>query len=110
MPRSVSSVTGSKLEPPTCPTQTLSTPSTGARYASRVPSGDMAGAAFSGLPKRTERGMRVGAVEVIGMESGLQRGLAAPPPHPAGGEHDGDDRQHQQEEQQRQRRWVAGWR
>ncbi len=57
-PRSRSLDTGRASSPPSVPTHTFSTPSTGAMCASRRPSGDTAGASRSGLPNRTSRGMR----------------------------------------------------
>src|SRR6516162_1454786 len=45
---------------PTVRTQIDSTPFEGARYASIIPLGEIAGAAFSGFPKRTARGMSGG--------------------------------------------------
>src|SRR5215510_7624674 len=58
IPRFASSVTTRSSPFPIVRTQTLRTPSRGARYASFVPSGEICGPARSGDPKRTSRGMR----------------------------------------------------
>src|SRR5580658_10404880 len=56
MPRSRSSVTGVAFVPLASPTQTLRTPSTGAKKAIRDPSGDTVPIVLSGLPNSTCRG------------------------------------------------------
>src|SRR4029079_5541065 len=57
MPRSVSDVTGREPSPSMSPTQTFRTSSTGARWASRRPSGATSGEPLSGFPKRILRGI-----------------------------------------------------
>ena len=57
MPRSVSDVTGRAPSPSRSPTQTFRTSSTGARWASRRPSGATSGEPRSGFPKRILRGI-----------------------------------------------------
>src|SRR5215831_3284841 len=86
MPRSRSSVTGRKSSPPMLPTHTLRTPSTGARYASRVASGEIAGLTRVGLPNRTLRGIRSGCTPPSvprylreRVEPGLVQGAVVPP-------------------------------
>src|SRR5215831_17380454 len=59
MPRFLSVVTGlASLGLSAGPTQTLSTPFTGARKLMNLPSGLRCGDARSGLPNRTSRGIR----------------------------------------------------
>ena len=58
IPRSVSSVTGRAPSPSRAPTHTFRTSSTGARWASRRPSGATSGDPRSGFPKRILRGIR----------------------------------------------------
>src|ERR1019366_7955169 len=56
MPRSRSSVNGAAFAPLASPTQTLRTPSTGAKKAIRDPSGDTVPIVLSGLPNSRCRG------------------------------------------------------
>src|SRR3990172_2361344 len=78
MPRSRSSVTGRALSRSRSPTHTFNTSFTGARYASRAPSGETWGLVFVGLPKSTARGINGGCASVIAAS-------CAPPPWGEGG-------------------------
>src|SRR6266436_5335683 len=60
MPRCLSEVTARSSVFPSVRIHTFNTPSTGARYPSCVPSGEICGSARSGLPKSTSRGIRGG--------------------------------------------------